>query len=189
MSAMHTDPRPPVRRIARESAPGLAAAALVGFALAVTTNGHTNGVATVATVAVIAGAAIALARRVRSSSRTLTLACSGVALVAAWLLPQRDDLASAAILTALFAIAVTVIVGGLQPNRAAFVTALAGSVALVIIRVAASQVAVLLATALIVALAAGLALGTKQRAGRPLTFATTLVLVTLMLTGYVGAET
>jgi len=186
---MDTDPRPPVRRIGAAPAPGLAAAALAGFVLAVTANGHTSGVGAAACIVVVAGAAVALARLVRSSSPALTLACSGVALVAAWLLPQRDDLASAVILTALFAMAVTTIVGGLRISRAAFVIALAGSVTLVIIRLAVSQVAVLLAAALMVVLAAGLAAGTRQRGWRPLVFATTLVVVTLMLTGYVGAET
>src|SRR5205085_5375862 len=76
-----------------------------------------------------------------------------------------------------------------RPGRGAFVMALTGTVALVIIRLAASQAAVLLATALIVVLAAVLGAGAGQRTGRPLVFATTLVVVTLTFTGYVGAET
>ena len=78
-------------------------AAPLGFVLAATKNPHTDGAGS-GLLLLVALAAGLIAARVLPANRALAVAGGAVATTAAWLLPQRDDLASAVILAALFAL-------------------------------------------------------------------------------------
>ena len=168
-------------------------AAPLGFVLAATKNPHTDGAGS-GLLLLVALAAGLIAARVLPANRALAVAGGAVATTAAWLLPQRDDLASAVILAALFALGAGI---ATQPPPPSQVTRDAGLAAVVVmfalyftvsqnillVVVAASVIAATAATA------AGYFPTRTSRRGRAIVFGTVLVVITLVYTGYVGAET
>ena len=165
------------------------AAAGLAFVLAVSANPSTGSPLDLVCVAASVTAGVAIARRSRTS-RTAVLVGTFVALVALWLVPQRDDLASAVILAFLFGVGAGLVFR--HPHRGAHVVAGVVAAVLLLTRIVASQRAVLVLTAIAVicgcvsTMTSGVAAATS-RATRLLLIG--LVAVTGFFTMYVGAET
>jgi peptidoglycan/xylan/chitin deacetylase (PgdA/CDA1 family) len=168
--------------------------ALVGFLLAVEQNSGLRDWAIVFTaVAVVATYA---AHRL-PSNRTLAVIGAAVAATAAWLVPQRDDVAVTALLVFLFclgaglAVDTWVAAGKSTTSRNAAIIALVVAFAL---RVVVSQDVMLVIVVLVVlagtaaTLAGRLPARTTTRP-RALAYAAVLVGATLIFTAYIGAET
>jgi peptidoglycan/xylan/chitin deacetylase (PgdA/CDA1 family) len=187
------DPAPdahPLRRAARAK---LAVAAPVGFVVAASADRHLNGVATLAPLAVALVIGL-VATHVLPANRSLVVIGGAVACTSVWLLGQRDDIGVAFLLALLFAMGAGVGVDRPQPTRATAVSALGGIVALFAIRFVASEAALIGVVVIIVVAATAVAAFDPAPVRAPsrrraVAFGTILVVVTLFVTGYIGAET
>jgi peptidoglycan/xylan/chitin deacetylase (PgdA/CDA1 family) len=169
----------------------LAIASVVGVLLALTYKPLTN-----TAEAIIGGAiaAFAIGSLVRHTvpRPALALLAPFIALVTAWLLPQRPDLGSSIVLCALFGAGAALAAPGMRRPRP---LVLAGAIAvLVAVRVAGTRTTLLWLCVLAVAAAAlasrfgRVGMPRTQRARTAVT-GTALVLATTMATGYFGANT
>jgi peptidoglycan-N-acetylglucosamine deacetylase len=172
---------------------GAAAGALVAFLLAAEKNTHLRAWIVVFAAAAIAGA---YAAHRLPSNRPLAVIGAAVAATSAWLLPQRDDIAVAAVLVFLFAVGAGLVVDAwVTPWRSAR-TRTAGAVT-VVVALALFFVSqnVLLVAIVFVVLGATAATLTGQLPARTtsrpraLAFGAVLVVTMLIFTGYIGAET
>jgi peptidoglycan-N-acetylglucosamine deacetylase len=187
------DPPPdahPLRRAARAK---LVVAAPVGFVLAASADRHLNRAATLAPLAVALVIGL-VAAHVLPANRSLVVIGGAVACTSVWLLGQRDDIGVALLLALLFATGAGVGVDRPQPTRATAVSALGGIVALLAIRFVASEAALIGVVVIIVVAATAVAAFDPAPVRAPsrrraVAFGTILVVVTLFVTGYVGAET
>jgi peptidoglycan/xylan/chitin deacetylase (PgdA/CDA1 family) len=143
-----------------------------------------------------------LAAHVLPRSRTLAGAGCAVAVTAAWLLPQRDDVAAAVILTFLFTVAFGAVIARFWSNSGSLAKGMAESIASVVVLLALFLLApqsVLLFVVVIAVIAAttttllGIlpapAPAPAPKRGRAIAYGTVLVVTTLIFTGYIGAET
>src|SRR5438552_3959463 len=107
----------------------------LGFIIGVSGNARTNTVGAIAFSALALIAVGLLAMRM-GTTRWLVLPAVVVALVALWLLPQRDDAASAVVLAALFGAALGLMLDrGLVPL--ALTTGFGGGIVVLVVRVVA----------------------------------------------------
>jgi len=126
--------------------------------------------------------------------RVLALVGGAIAASTVWLAGQRDDTATVAILAGLFALGTGLAVEPPRPSRRAAVAALSGAVAMVAARAVLSQraliaIVVLVVAAAAVATAAGRLPTSRSRRVPAIAFGSIVILVTLVFTGYLGAET
>jgi len=171
----------------------LAVAAPIGFVLAASADPQLNRAGALALVAIALAIGLGAAQLLLSN-RTLAVIGGVVACTAVWLLGQRDDVGVAVVLAFLFGIGVAL--GGERPapTRATAISVLGASVALVAVRFVASEAVEIAVVVTIVIAATGIAAFDRPRRGASsrrlaVTFGTVLVVTTLFLTGYVGAET
>ena len=176
-------------------APAAAIAAGLGFVLAIDTQRSTSGLGDLAIVAL---ALLAGAISTRAIAGRLPLRVTGtlVAVVAAWLLPQRADIGSAVILSVLFGAAAGLVAGATvavdQTARVAIVP-----VAVVVVgRVVGSENALAAVSAALLVIAAVFAerpdsaVGTVlRRRGHLRATAAILIASTAAFAMYVGSET
>jgi peptidoglycan/xylan/chitin deacetylase (PgdA/CDA1 family) len=87
------------------------------FVLFVASNTHLRTLLTVALVVVVLGAGTVLGQRL-AVGRVGRIASCAVAIVALWLLDQRDDVASAVVLASLFGVGAGIAVGSAKQARA-----------------------------------------------------------------------
>jgi peptidoglycan-N-acetylglucosamine deacetylase len=175
------------------TARAVATSAPLGFLLAVEKDPHIAGTAL---YLLLVTAVAALAVRRLPSNRPLAVAGGAVAVTAAWLVAQRDDVIMALILAFLFTLAVGLVVveppAPLSPStRNAAIGAIAVWFAL---RFTVSENAILTVVVIVVIVAAaatalGLSPTRDPYRTHSLAFGAVLVAVTLVLTGYIGAET
>ena len=171
------------------------ASTLLGFLLAAAKNPHIHDHAFSLIAATVAGS---FGSRWLPSNRTLAIIGAAVAITASWLLPQRDDLAAAAILAFLFTLGVCVAAdlwgSGRRRPRAVRYADIASIVVMFALYFLVSQKVLLgLLVAVVVAATAATVSGrlparTSTR-GRAIAYGTVLVATTLIFTAYVGAET
>ena len=83
--------------------------AITGFAIAVGANPETRNVLAIGAVLLAGLAGAVVTERIRGGPALMVIGVV-VAAVAVWLLPQRDDVAAATILSALFAMGVSLVV-------------------------------------------------------------------------------
>ncbi len=137
----------------------------------------------------------ATAARAAVGSPSLRVLGTAVALTAAWLLPQRDDVGSALILAALFGAGTGLVSNQLSPLAAAVPAAVVPAIALLVVRGYASPgaMALIAAAAVLAALALGAGRPTvvagDVRHGYRRTVASVLVIATIVFTAVVGSET
>jgi peptidoglycan/xylan/chitin deacetylase (PgdA/CDA1 family) len=187
----------PATSDARPVAPGpragITAAALTGFLAVASADGALNRAGPLVAIAVALAGGTFLARWM-PHGRALALNGGAVAAPTVWLAGQRDDTATVAILAALFAIGTGVAVEPPRPSRPAAVAASASALAMVVARAFLSE-RVLIAVVVIVIAGGALATAvgrfpiTRSQRGRAIAFGSVLVVVTLLFTGYLGAET
>ncbi len=165
----------------------------LGFLLAVEKNPHIAGTALYLLAVAVVGA---LGARRLPSNRPLAVVGGAVAATSAFLVAARDDIALVLILAFLFTLGTGV--AGLEPPRPISVAtrnvAIGAIVAWFVLRFTVSEYVMLTVAALIVVLAASLtALGLlpvrEPHRGHAFACGTILVVVTLVFTGYIGAET
>lgn len=165
----------------------------LGFLLAVEKNPHIAGTALYLLAVAVVGA---LGARRLPSNRPLAVVGGAVAATSAFLVAARDDIALVLILAFLFTLGTGL--AGLEPPRPISVgtrnVAIGAIVAWFVLRFTVSENVMLTVAALIVALAAALtALGLvpvrEPHRGHAFACGTILVVVTLVFTGYIGAET
>ena len=168
-------------------------AAPLGFVLAASKNPHTNGTGSRLLIAVALMVGLLAARRL-PANRTLAVVGCVVATTAAWLLPQRDDVGSALILAALFAVGAGIATEPPRPSRVTRDALLAAVVVMFTLYFTVSQ-RVLLVVVAIAVIAAGAATAAgrfptrSSSRRRAIVFGTLLLTTTLLYTGYIGAET
>ncbi len=165
----------------------------IGFGLAAMSKPDTVGVGARLLIVLALGAGLLAARRL-PANRTLAVVGGVVAVTAAWLLPQRDDVAAAVILAVLFALGAGIAVEPPPPSRSTQLGLLAGLIAMFALRFTVSQKTLLIVVVCVVAAAtaatvAGRFPTRRPRRGRAVVFGTVLVATMLVFTGYVGAET
>ncbi len=177
----------------------LAVAAPVAFGLAASADPHLNHAVDLAII-VLALATGWVATRFLPANRSLAVAGGVGACTSVWLLGQRDDIGTVAIIAVLFGIGIGLALGGrvasprpVGPARTA-AGGLLALVALVIVRFVGTEVALVAVAVVVVGAATALtALGhfptRASRRGRALAFGTVFVATTLVFTGYLGAET
>ncbi len=187
------EPRADDGSFARDAAGHLAMCAVVGVTLAIALDNGTRGVTALVTAAIAAMTAAVLVRRMVPRS-ALALLGPLLAGVAAWLVPQRPDLGSAAMLVAVFtagaALAAPAIrrphpwVLGLTMSALVLLTVLHARDLLLVVGVVGVVGAAIAAYA-------GRSREPHQpvRRGRTLAFGTLLVMVTTGMTAYFGAST
>jgi peptidoglycan/xylan/chitin deacetylase (PgdA/CDA1 family) len=183
------DPAPDAFRT--DAVAHVAIAAVFGVLLALT---DVSSTATVLTLLLAGLAAFGLGALVRSSVPRTSLALLGpvLALVAAWLVPQRPDFDSAIVLAAMFGVGAALAAPRVRrPRPIVLVVAIA---AFVIVRVSGTRFTLLLLAVLAVAvaaLAARIGRVGMPRSYRLRTFAVggALVALTSGITGYFGAST
>jgi peptidoglycan/xylan/chitin deacetylase (PgdA/CDA1 family) len=169
----------------------LVIAAVLGLILALTDVHATGGIATIGLAAL---AAFGLGALVRHMVPRPALALLGflIALVAAWLVPQRPDVGSAITLSAMFGIGAALAAPGIRRPRPAVLAAGFGT--FLIVNVAGTRFALLalaVFTVFFAAVAARIGRIGMPRTHRLRTFAVggSLVLLTSGITGYFGAST
>ena len=149
-------------------------------------------------LALVAAAALgALAAHVLPRNRTLAVVGAVVATTAAWLLPQRDDVAALVILTFGFTLAFGVVVARWWSGRSSRAENRAGATAIVVLVAIfltqpQSVLLVIVVIATVAATAAtlfGLLPTRSPKRGRAIVFGAVLIASTLVFTGYIGAET
>jgi peptidoglycan/xylan/chitin deacetylase (PgdA/CDA1 family) len=186
----HREPHPENRSFGLDVAGHLAACSVVAVLLAIALDQGTSGVGT---IVVAAFAALAAATIVRRTVPPFALALLGpvLASVAAWLVPQRPDLGSAAALAAVFAAGAALAAPAIRrphPFVLGISTAILGGLAVFRARDALLVVAVIAVVAAAISAAAARSLRPARRL-RTFAFGTTLVLVTFGMTAYFGAST
>ena len=115
MAAMGTEAADRARSRMAGWRAALSAVLLVGFGAGVLRNPHTRGPVVVVLVVAAAAAGLWIARHA-PRTRSVAVVGGAVALVAAWLLPQRDDTAATAILAFLFTVGTGVALGLRTPS-------------------------------------------------------------------------
>jgi peptidoglycan/xylan/chitin deacetylase (PgdA/CDA1 family) len=193
MMATMPDPSAAARPLRGAARAKLAVAAPVGFVLAASADRHLNRASALAPVTLALVLGFVAAYRL-PPNRSLVVIGGAVACTAAWLLGQRDDIGVVLILALLFAIGVGLGVERPAPTRATAISALGGAVALAVLRFVASEPVLIIVLVLIVVAATGIAAFDPPPRRAPsrriaVAFGTVLVIVTLIFTGYVGAET
>jgi peptidoglycan/xylan/chitin deacetylase (PgdA/CDA1 family) len=186
----HREPRPEDRSFGRDLAGHIAVCSVVAVLLAIALDRGTSGVSTIVASALAALVAATLVRRAVPPP-ALALLGPVLAGVAAWLVPQRPDLGSAAALTAVFAAGATLAAPAVRRPHP-FVLAISTSVLVGLAAVQARDALLVVAVAGVVgaALTASAARSIRPvRRVRTLAFGTSLVLVTFGMTGYFGAST
>jgi peptidoglycan/xylan/chitin deacetylase (PgdA/CDA1 family) len=168
-------------------------AASLGFVLAASKNPHTDGTGSGLLILLALMAGLLAARRL-PANRALAVAGGAVASTAAWLLPQRDDIGSAVILAVLFAVGAGIATEPPPPSRPARDAGLAAVVVMFALYFAASQdVLLVVVVSVVIAATAATAAGyfptRASSRGRAIVFGTVLLATTLVLAGYIGAET
>jgi len=116
-----------------------------------------------------------------------------LAVLAAWLLPQRTDLGSAAALVAVFSAGAGLATPAIHRARP-FVLGIATALPIALALIHAHDALLVIGVLGVVAAAAISVAGSprterRPRRARTLAFGTTLVLVTFLMTGYFGAST
>jgi peptidoglycan/xylan/chitin deacetylase (PgdA/CDA1 family) len=171
----------------------VAVSAPLGFLLAVEKDPHIAG--TALSLLIVGAVAVVAARRL-PSNRPLALAGGAVAVTAAWLVAQRDDVVMVLILAFLFTLAVGITVveppAPLSPSTRN--TAIGAIVAWFVLRLTVSENVILTVVAIVViaaalATASGFAPTREPYRTHAFAFGAVLVVVTLVFTGYIGAET
>jgi peptidoglycan/xylan/chitin deacetylase (PgdA/CDA1 family) len=161
----------------------------VAFVMCVSANPRTNSLGALALVTIVLGVAMTLGARV-DAGRAAAIVGVVVALIALWLLAQRDDTGSAVILAALFGLAVAL--AARVSTRYSRLAIGALVVVAVGLRLLGAHRAVLFVTAIGVVVAAAPSLTTRLRStrrGRARVLVIALVAVTAIFTCYIGAET
>jgi peptidoglycan/xylan/chitin deacetylase (PgdA/CDA1 family) len=184
--------QPAARGVLETIGMGSLVAALGGFVVGVSANPSTNSLLAIvlAAAGVVGGALLAMTG---TPTRPRAAVGGAVALTCTWLLPQRDDVAAAVILAALFGAGVA-----LSFEKRVWRSGVAVGVAelgvIVIARFTTTLDTVMLLVAVCVVMSTGarLARPTREQPQRlralPV-FAVTLAIVTLVFTAYLGAET
>ena len=165
----------------------------IGFGLAAMSKPDTVGFGSRLLIVLALAAGLLAARRL-PANRTLAVVGGVVAATAAWLLPQRDDVAAAVILAVLFALGAGIAVEPPPPSRSTHFGLLVGLIAMFALRFTVSQKTLLIVIGCIVAAAtaatvAGRFPTRRPSRGRAVVFGTVLVATMVVFTGYVGAET
>jgi len=172
---------------------GLTAAALTGFLAVASADRALNHGGTLIVIAVALAAGTFLAYWV-PHGRALAVIGGAVAVAGVWLAGQRDDTATVAILAALFALGTGLAIEPPRLSRRAAISALGAAIAMVVARALLSERA-LIAVVVIVVAAGALATAFarlpvhRSRRGRAIAFGSVLIVVTLVFTAYLGAET
>jgi peptidoglycan/xylan/chitin deacetylase (PgdA/CDA1 family) len=168
-------------------AAALGGAAALGFLLTVSADAHLNSAATIVLAALAITAGGAIGNRL-PGTRGVIVSGALLALVACWLLPQRDDLAVALILAVLFGFGI-----GCTNRAAAPVLVAIGLAALAVLaRIFGPQtlIATIAATGVVVAALLSLTSSDRVRAPRSVLVTVVIVLLaTTIFTAYIGAET
>ncbi|HEV7524961.1 MAG TPA: polysaccharide deacetylase family protein [Acidimicrobiia bacterium] len=172
----------------------LVGAAMVGFVLASKKNPHIH--AEWFLTLPVALAAAFVAHRM-PANRALAVVGAAVATTATWLLPQRDDIVAVLILTFLFILGAGMIAdlrNRMPATRAAALIAIGVLAVPFALALVTSQNVLLVVVAIAIAAATaatvvGLAPTRRSGRARAVAYGTIIVLVTVVLTGYVGAET
>ena len=168
---------------------GCALAAAAGFVLIISATAATNtaGALALTVVTIACGAALG---QFCGAGRAGVAIGGVIAAVCVWLAPQRDDAGTAMLLGLLFGIGLGLGIRGRATVRTVAVAA-AGTVVLLVVRLAASQAAVGWLTAAAVAGTVALALINPAPRGRRYAsvFVGVVLAATLLFTGYAGAET
>ena len=180
------------RAFGRDLAGHVAVGSVVAVLLAIALGPGTSGVSTIAVATLCAFAAATFVRRVAPPS-SLAVLGPVLAAVAAWLVPQRTDLGSAAALVAVFTAGATLAAPAIRrPHPLVLTIATSVPIALAL---ADARTALLVVGVLgVLGAATASAAGSHERKRRPerrrtLAFGTTLTLVTFLMTGYFGAST
>jgi peptidoglycan/xylan/chitin deacetylase (PgdA/CDA1 family) len=184
------EPRPEDSSFGRDVAGHLAACSVLAVLFAITLDRGTSGVSELGVAMLAALAAAAIVRRV-AQPPALPLLGPVLAAVAAWLVPQRPDIGSAAALIAVFAAGAAL---SAPPIRRPHPFVLAGSTTiLAVLAVSHERTALLIAGVLgvIGAAIAAVAARTPRPARRLRTLAlgVTLTVTTFGMTAYFGAST
>lgn len=175
----------------------LAVAAPLGFLLAASADPHLDHAVDLAVIAVALVAGFVAARYL-PANRTLAVTGGAIACTAVWLLGQRDDIGTVAIIAFVFALGAGPALGVGEkrpgPARPAAVGALGALVGLAVLRIVATEAVLVAVVVLAVATATVLtAFGEfstrRSRRGRAIAFGTIFVATMLVFTGYIGAET
>jgi peptidoglycan/xylan/chitin deacetylase (PgdA/CDA1 family) len=184
------EPRPEDRAFGRDVAGHIAACSVIAVLLAIALDQGTSGVGELLFAMFAALAAAVIVRRV-AQPYTLALLGPILAGVAAWLVPQRPDVGSAAALVAVFTAGAALAAPAIRRPHP-FVLGISSAI-LVFLAVLHERDALLVAGVLGVIGSAGAALATHAprpaRRARTLAFGTALVVVTFGMTAYLGAGT
>jgi peptidoglycan/xylan/chitin deacetylase (PgdA/CDA1 family) len=184
------EPRPEDRSFGRDVAGHIAACAVIAALLAIALDQGTSGVEELLLAMVAALAAAVVVRRV-AQPPTLAILGPLLAAVAAWLIPQRPDVGSAAALVAVFTAGAALAAPAIRRPHP-FVLGGASAVLLVLAALHARNV-LLVVGVLGVLVAAGTALAARTprpaRRRSSLAFGAALVILTSGLTAYFGAST
>ena len=184
------EPRAEDRSFRRDLAGHLAACSVVAVLLAVALDQGTSGVGELILAMLAALAAAVIVRRV-AQPPTLAILGPVLAAIAAWLIPQRPDIGSAAALVAIFTASAALAAPAIRRPHP-FVLAGATTVLVLLAAVHARNL-LLLAGVVGVVVAAGTALTVRSprpaRRARAIAFGTALTVVTFGMTAYFGAST
>ncbi len=187
----HREPDPDDRAFARDLAGHVAICSVIAVLLAIGLDWGTSGVAIGGTSLAALVAAVVVRRAVPPSS--LVLLGPLLAAVAAWLVPQRPDLGSAAALVAVFTAGATLSAPAIRRPHP-FVLAIA-TLPLAALALLHARNALLVLGVVGVTAAAGISVvrarhpARRTRRMRTFAFGSTLILVTFGMTGYFGAST
>jgi peptidoglycan/xylan/chitin deacetylase (PgdA/CDA1 family) len=184
------EPRPEDRSFGRDVAGHIAACSVIAVLLAITLNQGTSGAGELVLAMVAALAAAVVVRRI-AQPPTLAFLGPVLAAIAAWLVPQRPDIGSAAALVAVFTAAAALAAPAIRRPHP-FVLATAAGVLIVLAEFHARNI-LLIAGVLGVIGAAGVALAARStrpvNGARAIALGTTLTIITLGMAAYFGAST
>ena len=186
----HREPRAEERSFGHDVAGHIAACSVVAVLLAIALDQGTSGAVT--TIAA-AAAALVTAFAVRRSVPPAGLVFLGpvLAAIAAWLVPQRPDIGSAAALIAIFAAGATLAAPAIRrPHPFVLATSTSVLIALAVLRARDALLVAAVLGVLAAAVTAAVARAPRPaRRARTITVGVSLVLVTFGMTGYFGAST
>jgi UDP-glucose 4-epimerase len=184
------EPPPGNRSFGRDVAGHVAACSVVAVLLAIALGRSTSGVGTIGVAALAALAAAVVVRRAVPPSALAPLG-PVLAAVAAWLVPQRPDLGSAAALIALFAAGAALAAPAIRRPHP-FVLGISTAILIGLAAIHAREALLVVGALGVVgaAIAASVARSIRPvRRVRTLAFGTMLVLLTFGITSYFGATT
>jgi peptidoglycan/xylan/chitin deacetylase (PgdA/CDA1 family) len=187
----HREPRAEDRAWSGDLTAHVAVTSVIAVLLAIGLDRGTSGVA-IAVTLISALAAWAIVRRAVPPT-SLALLGPPIAAVAAWLVPQRPDIGSAAALVAVFATGASLAAPAMRRPHPFFIAiAMLPVTALALLQ--QREALLVLGVAGVIAAAAVTAIHARRpalrmRRVRTFAFGSTLVLVTLGMTGYFGAST